>query len=118
MRILIAEDNRAISTLLTTILEQDGHTVIFTDNGLEALQQALLQRPDAAVLDGSMPVLDGWEVCRRIKMQLSLPILILTVHAEPQDRVRSAECGADAFMAKPFDIQEFLGVIRKMLTQA
>ncbi len=115
MRILLAEDNQSIATLLCTILEQEGHTVIVADNGLEALQQALMHRPDVAVLDGSMPVLDGWEVCRRIKAQIALPILMLTVHAEQQDRDRSIASGADAFMAKPFDIHEFVAVLATIL---
>ncbi len=111
MRILVAEDNRSISNLIQMILEQEGHSVITTNNGLEALQQALLLHADAAVLDGSMPVMDGWEVCRRIKSQISLPVMLLTVHAEPDHRARAEAYGADAFMPKPFDIHEFVSTL-------
>ncbi len=111
MRILVAEDNRSISTLLQMILEQEGHSVIMATNGLEALQQALLQRADAAILDGSMPVMDGWEVCRRIKVESTLPVMLLSVHDEPNHRALATAVGADAFMAKPFDIPEFLSTL-------
>lgn len=115
MRILLAEDNRSIATLVTMILEQAGHSVVVTDNGLEALQQVLLQHPDAAVLDGNMPILNGWEACRRIKEHANVPVMLLTVHGQPRDRELAECCGVDAYVAKPFDIDVFLQELNRLL---
>ena len=118
MRILLAEDNRTIAALVRTILEQNGHLVWETDNGLEALQYALVNTPDLAILDGSMPTMDGWEVCRRVKAQKALPVLMLTVHAEHRDRELAEECGADGYMIKPFEIPRFLAELERIVQAA
>lgn len=104
MRILIAEDNAAIRMMVQQVLEEEGHELILAENGLEALQRTLLHQLDVVVLDGSMPVMDGWEVCRRIKAERDIPVMMLTVHAEAADRERAFQCGANDFLAKPFDI--------------
>ena len=115
MRILIAEDNAAIRLMVHQVLEDEGHDVILAENGLEALQRALLHTPDAVVLDGSMPVMDGWEVCRRLKAQRDVPIMMLTVHAERADRERAVDCGANEFLAKPFDILDLIAKVNILL---
>lgn len=117
MRILVAEDNAAIRMMVHHVLESEGHDVIIAENGLEALQRTLLHEPDAVVLDGSMPIMDGWEVCRRIKAQRNIPVMMLTVHAERADRQRAAECGADEFLAKPFDIVDLLAKVNALLAR-
>lgn len=118
MRILIAEDNAAIRLMVHQVLEDEGHEIVLAENGLEALQRALLHQPDAVVLDGSMPVMDGWEVCRRIKAQRDVPVMMLTVHAERADRERAADCGANEFLAKPFDILELIAKVNSLLSLA
>lgn len=118
MRILIAEDNAAIRMMVHQILESEGHEVVVAENGLEALQRALLHQPDAVVLDGSMPVMDGWEVCRRIKAQRNIPIMMLTVHAERADRERAQQSGANEFLAKPFDIVDLISKVNALLRMA
>ncbi len=111
MRILIAQDNAAILMMVHHILEDEGHEIVLAENGLEALQRALMHQPDAVVLDGSMPLMDGWEVCRRIKAQRDVPVMLLTVHAERGDRERAADCGANEFLAKPFDILDLIAKV-------
>ena len=111
MRILIAEDNAAIRMMVSQVLEAEGHDVVVAEDGLEALQRALLNKPDAVILDGSMPVMDGWEVCRRIKAQRDVPVMMLTVHAERADRERATECGANDFLSKPFDILDLIAKV-------
>jgi two-component system, OmpR family, response regulator MprA len=117
MRILIAEDNAAIRMMVHHVLESEGHEVIVAENGLEALQRTLLHEPDGVVLDGSMPIMDGWEVCKRIKAQRNVPVMMLTVHAERADRERATECGADEFLAKPFDIVDLVAKINALLAR-
>ncbi|HEX6289208.1 MAG TPA: response regulator [Herpetosiphonaceae bacterium] len=115
MRILVAEDNAAIRMMVQQVLEDAGHEVVLAENGLEALQRALMHKPDAIVLDGSMPVMDGWEVCRRIREQNATPIMMLTVHAERADRERAHTSGANDFLAKPFDINELISKVNGLL---
>lgn len=115
MRILIAEDNAAIRLMVHQVLESEGHEVLVAENGLEALQRAMLHKPDAVVLDGSMPVMDGWEVCRRIKAQHDIPVMMLTVHAERADRERAHASGANDFLSKPFDIMDLITKINGLL---
>lgn len=115
MRILVAEDNAAIRMMVHQVLEDEGHEVILAENGLEALQRALSHKPDAVVLDGSMPIMDGWEVCRRIRAQSDMPIMMLTVHAERADRDRAHTGGANDFLAKPFDIADLVAKVNSLL---
>jgi CheY-like chemotaxis protein len=115
MRILVAEDNAAIRMMVHQVLEEEGHEVVLAENGLEALQRVLLHKPDAVVLDGSMPIMDGWEVCRRIRAQSDIPIMMLTVHAERADRDRAHTGGANDFLAKPFDIAELVAKVNGLL---
>lgn len=116
MRILVAEDNAAIRMMIQQVLEAAGHEVMLAENGLEAFQRALLHQPDAVVLDGSMPVMDGWEVCRRIKERIDVPIMMLTVHAERADRDRAQASGANDFLAKPFDITDLITKVNNLVS--
>src|SRR5262245_21090634 len=108
MRILIVDDNRDILELVQRVLRIEGHDVVTARDGLEALQQDAATQPDLIVLDVNLPVLDGWEVCRRIKAQRKVPVLLLTVRAERTDIENSRDAGADAHLLKPFDISAFL----------
>lgn len=118
MRILIAEDNAAIRMMVHQVLEAEGHEIVLAENGLEALQRALLHTPDAVILDGSMPMMDGWEVCRRIKQQRDVPVMMLTVHAERADRERAHQSGANEFLSKPFDILDLIAKVNSLLRLA
>jgi len=115
MRVLIAEDNPAIRMMVQQVLEEEGHEVMLAENGLEALQRTLLYQPDAVVLDGRMPVMDGWEVCRRIKQQRDIPVMMLTVHAERADLDRARANGANDFLSKPFDIADLVAKVNSLL---
>jgi DNA-binding response OmpR family regulator len=108
MRILVVDDNRDIVDLVQRVLRIEGHEVVVARDGLEALQQELATQPDLVVLDVNLPVLDGWEVCRRIKARRTVPVLLLTVRSERVDVEQSRAAGADAHLLKPFDIGAFL----------
>ncbi|KPV52746.1 histidine kinase [Kouleothrix aurantiaca] len=115
MRILVVDDNRDILDLVQRVLITYGYDVVIARDGMEALQQETTSQPDLVVLDVNLPMLDGWEVCRRIKARRAVPVLLLTVRAERADIERSHEAGADDHLPKPFDITEFLGRIKKLL---
>ena len=118
MRILVVDDNRDILNLVEQIVQSEGHEVVTARDGLEALQQAATLLPDAVVLDINMPGLEGWEVCRRIKSQRSIPVMMLSVRAEKEEVARGLALGADEYLAKPFEIGHFLDRLRAMLDRA
>jgi CheY-like chemotaxis protein len=113
MHILIVDDNRDILDLIERVLIADGHLVTTARDGLEALQKEETARPDLVVLDVNLPVMNGWEVCKRIKARRQVPVLLLTVRAERVDIEQSQAVGADAHMLKPFEITDFLAHIER-----
>ncbi len=115
MHILLVDDNYDIIRLVEQVLELEGHRVSTARDGLEALQQAATTQPDAVVLDINMPGMEGWEVCRRIKQQYHIPVMLLTVRGEKADVQQGAAVGADAYLLKPFDIPVFLDHLNTML---
>ena len=115
MHILLVDDNHDIVRLIEQVLLLEGHHVLIARDGLEALQQAAAKRHDAVVLDVNMPGLEGWEVCRRLKQDYDVPVMMLTVRAESADLLKGSAVGADAYLLKPFDIPVFLEQLTLML---
>lgn len=115
MHILVVDDNPDIIRLVDQVLTLEGHRVTIARDGLEALQQVSSSQPDAVVLDVNMPGMEGWEVCQRIKQQSNTPVMMLTVHANQSDVQHGLDVGADAYLAKPFDISQFLERLNAML---
>lgn len=113
--ILIAEDERDLNNLVRRHLEDEGHRVLQTFDGPSALLAAQQERPDLVVLDWMLPRLDGLEVCRRIRHESIVPILMLTARSEEIDRVLGLEVGADDYLTKPFSIRELMARVRAML---
>ena len=104
-RILIADDEPGIVQLLKDYFEIQDYQVIEAKNGLEVLGQ-LNKKPDIILLDVNMPMLDGFEVCERIRFHVSCPILFLTAKIEESDRIRGLMIGGDDYILKPFSIDE------------
>jgi two-component system, OmpR family, response regulator MprA len=116
--IVVAEDDRAIRTALTNLLELDGYTVIAFPDGQAAFDwlQEDSSPPDLLVLDVMMPYLDGLTLCRRLRAKGVLtPILMVTARTETLDRVSGLDAGADAYIAKPFEPDELLANVRALL---
>lgn len=118
MRVLVVDDNRDIVELVGYVLRSEGYEVVIARDGLEALQQEAVTRPDLIVLDVNLPALDGWEVCKRIKDRRDVPVILLTVRAERADIERSHAAGADEHMLKPFEIGNFLKHIASFAARA
>ncbi len=115
MRILLAEDEKALSRVLVTILEKNGYSVDPVYNGEDALDYLRSGNYDAAVLDIMMPKRDGISVLTQARREGNqLPILMLTAKAEIDDRVRGLDSGANDYLPKPFDTKELLARIRAM----
>jgi DNA-binding response OmpR family regulator len=117
-RILLVDDEESIQTLLSYPLEKDGYEVVVAGDGREALQR-FAERPfDLVVLDVMMPVMDGLEVCRRLRARSAVPIIMLTAKSEEIDKVLGLELGADDYITKPFSMREFRSRVKAALRRA
>jgi two-component system, OmpR family, response regulator MprA len=114
-RILVVEDDTEITDALRRSLRHEGYEVRTAGDGVEALDAATQFVPDLVVLDLGLPRLDGIEVCRQLRADGDVPILILTARTETGDRVNGLDSGADDYLVKPFERQEFLARIRALL---
>lgn len=113
--ILVVEDEVDLCNLLRTRLEAEGHRVLQAFDGPAALHLVEVHRPHLVILDWMLPGLDGLTVCRRLRQQYVMPILMLTARTEEIDRVLGLEVGADDYLSKPFSIRELLARVRAML---
>ncbi len=114
-RVLVVEDDSDIADVLRRSLRNEGYEVRTSGDGIEALDVAAAFIPDLIVLDLGLPRLDGVEVCRRLRDDGDVPILMLTARAELEDRVAGLDSGADDYLIKPFERQELLARIRALL---
>jgi DNA-binding response OmpR family regulator len=114
-RVLVIEDDTEITDALRRSLRHEGYEVRTAGDGVEALDAAAAFIPDLVVLDLGLPRLDGIEVCRQLRADGDVPILILTARTETDDRVTGLDSGADDYLVKPFERQEFLARIRALL---
>jgi two-component system, OmpR family, response regulator MprA len=114
-RVLVVEDDEAIADVLRRTLRQEGHEVRSSADGLQALVAAEEFVPDVVILDLGLPDLDGIEVCRRLRAESDVPILILTARGELGDRVVGLDSGADDYLVKPFERQELLARMRALM---
>src|SRR3954452_21908013 len=105
-RVLLVEDDADIADVLRRSLRNEGYEVRTSADGVEALDVAAGFFPDLVVLDLGLPGLDGIEVCRRLRSDGDVPILMLTARAETEDRVTGLDSGADDYLVKPFERQE------------
>jgi DNA-binding response OmpR family regulator len=114
-RVLVVEDDQEIADVLRRTLRGEGHEVRSATDGVEALRAAAEFVPDLVVLDLGLPKLDGVEVCRRLRAESDVPILILTARTETGDRVEGLDSGADDYLVKPFERQELLARMRALM---
>jgi DNA-binding response OmpR family regulator len=117
-RILLADDEQSIQTLLSYPLRKDGYEVITAADGREALARFGETSFDLVVLDVMMPRMDGLETCRRLRARSTVPIIMLTAKAEEIDKVLGLELGADDYITKPFSLREFRSRVRAALRRA
>ncbi len=111
-RILIVEDERKIARFLELELLHEGYEVETAGDGRSGLEKALSWNPDLMILDLMLPELSGIEVCRRLRHESDLPIIMLTAKDDVSDKVMGLDMGADDYMTKPFAIEELLARIR------
>jgi DNA-binding response OmpR family regulator len=114
-RVLVVEDDEDIADVLRRSLRNEGYDVRTSGDGVDALEVAAGFIPDLVVLDLGLPRLDGVEVCRRLREDSDVPILMLTARSETEDRVDGLDSGADDYLVKPFERKELLARIRALL---
>lgn len=117
-KILVADDEPTLVATLKYNLEREGYQVITSTDGESALEAARAGRPDLIVLDLMMPGLSGLEVCRILRRETSIPILLLTARDTEVDKVVGLELGADDYVTKPFGMAELMARVRALLRRA
>jgi len=116
--ILLVDDEDSVQKLLTYPLERDGFRVVQARDGEQALRMFGDERIDLVVLDLMLPKVDGLEVCKRLRADSNVPIIMLTARGEELDKVLGLELGADDYITKPFSIREFRSRVRALLRRA
>ena len=114
-RILVADDDPNVHQSLNAYFRREGYQMISAYDGEQAVQSARMQRPDMMILDIMMPGMDGLMVCREIRKDSSIPIIMLTAKGEDMDKILGLEYGADDYMTKPFNILEVKARIKTIL---
>ena len=114
-KILIVEDDANLLATLKYNLQKDGYDVVTAVDGAEAIETARKEKPDLIILDVMLPTINGFEVCRVLRKEMTVPILMLTAKAEEMDKVVGLEIGAVDYMTKPFSMRELLARVRAML---
>lgn len=117
-KILVVDDEPTLIATVRYNLEREGFEVYTASDGEQALTEARAQRPDLIVLDIMLPVLSGYEVCRILQREMSVPILMLTAKSDEVDRVAGLEMGADDYVTKPFSMRELTARVRALLRRA
>jgi two-component system, OmpR family, alkaline phosphatase synthesis response regulator PhoP len=114
-RVLVVDDDVKIVELVKIYLARDGYTVIPAYNGDDALRLAREAHPDLVVLDIMLPGMDGLEVCRRLRSESDVPVILLTAKTTEQDRIAGLDLGADDYVTKPFSPKELAARVRAVL---
>jgi two-component system OmpR family response regulator len=114
-KILVVDDERVLAETIGYNLRREGYAAIAAHDGQEALQVARRERPDAIILDVMLPKLDGFDVCRTLRQETPIPILMLTAREDEIDKVLGLEIGADDYLTKPFSMRELLARVKALL---
>jgi DNA-binding response OmpR family regulator len=114
-KILIVEDDPNLLETLKYNLRKDGYEVATASDGEQAIEVARREKPALIILDIMLPKISGFEVCRILRKEMTIPIMMLTAKADETDKIVGLEIGADDYMTKPFSMREFLARVRAML---
>ncbi|HHY56868.1 MAG TPA: response regulator transcription factor [Chloroflexi bacterium] len=117
-RILVVDDDPVLSELVSYILRAEGYEAIVANDGEEGLRKFQTMQPDLVVLDVTMPEMDGFEVCKRIRAVASTPVIMLTAQGSEDAIVRGLDIGADDYVTKPFQLKPFMARVRANLRRA
>lgn len=116
--VLVVDDEQKLVDLVRAIMEKEGYNVVEAHNGYQAIEKVRESLPDAVILDVMMPEMDGFEALKEIRQASNIPVIMLTVQATENDKVRGLELGADDYVAKPFDHRELVSRVKAVLRRA
>jgi DNA-binding response OmpR family regulator len=114
-RILVVDDDPEVQQLLDYVLRREGHETLAASSGEQALQIVQVDAPDLVILDVMLPGIDGFSVCERLRLERSMPVLMLTGRVEEHDKIRGLDTGADDYLTKPFSPGELLARVRALI---
>jgi DNA-binding response OmpR family regulator len=117
-KVLVVEDDTNLLETLKYNLRKEGYKVATASDGGQAIEVARREKPDLLVLDIMLPKMSGFEVCRVLRKEMTVPILMLTAKADETDKIVGLEIGADDYMTKPFSMRELLARVRAMLRRS
>jgi two-component system alkaline phosphatase synthesis response regulator PhoP len=112
---LVVEDDQAVAQLIRLYLAQAGYKVLTAEDGLVGLQMALHESPDIILLDLNLPGMDGIEVCKNVRLESDVPIIMVTARVEEDDRLTGLDLGADDYVSKPFSPRELVARVNAVL---
>jgi len=114
--ILVVEDDAGIRVVLQDTLTSQGYHVVTADNGIKGLELAQKLKPDLIILDVMLPLMDGFEICKRLRKEgITSPVMMLTVKDEEVDKVLGLDLGADDYVTKPFSLKELSARVKALL---
>ncbi len=114
-KVLVVEDEPSLVDTLEYSLQRQGYAVSVATDGRQAIDVARTQQPDLIILDVMLPGIDGYEVCRILRQEMSAPIIMLTARADEVDKIVGLEVGADDYLTKPFSMRELMARVKAML---
>jgi two-component system OmpR family response regulator len=114
-KILVVDDDKNLLEVIKYNLANEGYSVVLAETGTQAVEIARQDKPDLIILDVMLPGIDGFEVCRILRKEMSVPILILSAKTDEIDKVVGLELGADDYIAKPFSVRELMARVRATL---
>jgi two-component system OmpR family response regulator len=117
-KILVVDDEKKIVDIVKAYLEREGYKVLVAYEGKSALELAKRQSPDLIVLDLMLPEISGWDICRTLRKDSDIPIIMLTARDETTDKVVGLELGADDYITKPFDPKELVSRVKAVLRRS
>ncbi|MGB2815094.1 MAG: response regulator transcription factor [Dehalococcoidales bacterium] len=117
-KILVVDDEKRIVEILQAYLERDGYRVIAAYDGRSALELARSNSPDLIILDLMLPEVSGWDVCRELRRESEVPIIMLTARDDTTDKIIGLELGADDYVTKPFEPKEIISRVRAVLRRS
>lgn len=113
-KLLIVEDEKAISNLIATTLETQGYHYVKAQNGAQAMMVIVTHKPDIILLDLGLPDMDGIEIIKKVRTFSNVPIIVISARSDDQDKIAALDAGADDYLTKPFSTEELLARIRSM----
>src|SRR5918912_1485407 len=118
MKVLLVDDDNDLLDLLHYALRREGYQVVTASDGAQGLARWRAEQPDLVLLDGNLPKLDGFEVCRQIRHEATTPVIMLTARGEEADVVRGLQLGADDYVTKPFSAKQLVARMQAVLRRA